>query len=181
MAYPLPPPKRRAVLGAALAASALAAVPARAAGLANLQRHAAPRPVPALEWIDADDNLRTLAPLADRVIVINFWATWCVPCVKEMPSLDRLQGAFPVEKLVVLPLSVDGPSRPRVAPFYRDRGLRHLGIFFDRGRKTMQALGVTVLPTTLVIDRDGHEVARLEGEAEWDSPDALAFFRGLVA
>ena len=85
-------------------------------------------------------------------MLLNFWATWCAPCVKEMPSLDKLQAEMGKDKFVVLPLSLDGPSKPKVAPFYADRKLANLGIYFDKGKKAMGALDISVLPTSVLVD-----------------------------
>ena len=115
-----------------------------------------------------------------KAMLVNFWATWCAPCVKEMPSLDRLQAKIGKDKFVVLPLSLDGPSRPKVAPFYEDRKLANLGIYFDKGRKLMQALDVSILPTSILVDPSGREIGRLEGEADWEAPEALALMKAAV-
>ena len=121
------------------------------------------------------------ADLKGKVVVMNIWATWCVPCVKEMPSLDRLQARIGKDKLVVIPLSLDGPTRAKVAPFYADKKLTSLGIWFDRSRKVMQALDVSILPTTILVDAKGRELGRLEGEADWDKPEAAALVSGALA
>jgi thiol-disulfide isomerase/thioredoxin len=139
-----------------------------------------PKPVPELAFADGDDKPLKLADYKGKVVLVNFWATWCAPCVKEMPSLDRLQAEIGKDKLIVLPLSLDGPSRPKVAPFYEDRKLTSLGIYFDKGKKSMQALDVTVLPTSILVDRDGNEIARLEGEADWDKPEAIALMKAAI-
>ena len=139
-----------------------------------------PKPVPELAFADADDKPLKLADYKGKIVLVNFWATWCAPCVKEMPSLDRLQGEIGKDKFTVLPLSLDGPSRPKVAPFYEDRKLTSLGIYFDKGKKSMQALDVTVLPTSILVDRDGNEIARLEGEADWDKPEAIALMKAAI-
>ena len=82
---------------------------------------------------------------------------------------------------MVLPLSVDGPTRKRVEPFYRDNKLTNLGIYFDDKRKAFATFDVGVLPTTVLIGRDGREIGRLEGQAEWDSPESLALMRRFLA
>ena len=97
-----------------------------------------------------------------------------------MPSLDRLQGEIGKDKLIVLPLSLDGPSRPKVAPFYADKKLTNLGIYFDKGKKVMGALDISVLPTSVLLDPQGRELGRLEGEADWDKPEALALVKAAI-
>jgi len=139
-----------------------------------------PKPLPEFAFTDAEDKPLTLAAYKGKTVLLNFWATWCAPCVKEMPSLDKLQAEMGKERFVVLPLSLDGPSRPKVAPFYADRKLTHLGIFFDKGKKALGALDVSVLPTSILIDAQGRELGRLEGDAEWDRPEALALMKAAV-
>jgi len=100
--------------------------------------------------------------------------------VKEMPGLDRLQAAMGKAKFVVLPLSLDGPSRPKVAPFYKERELTNLGIYYDKGRKAMSVLGVSLLPTSILVDPAGRELGRLEGEADWEKPEAIALMKAAM-
>lgn len=188
MTYPDPNflPGRRYILSGGLAAIAL---PAKAGVKPDLIEGAVarfvlaktPKPLPDLEFQDADDKPLRFAEFRGRALLINFWATWCVPCVKEMPSLDRLQAALPRDKFLVLPLSIDGPTKPKVAPFYKDRKLGHLGIYFDKGRKAMQGLDVSLLPTSILVDPMGRELGRLEGDADWDMPEGIALMKAAIA
>jgi thiol-disulfide isomerase/thioredoxin len=139
-----------------------------------------PKPLPELAFVDAEDKPVTLGAYRGRTVLLNFWATWCAPCVKEMPSLDRLQAEMGKDRFIVLPLSLDGPSRPKVAPFYADRKLANLGIYFDKGKKVLGALDVSVLPTSILIDAQGRELGRLEGEADWDKPEAVALMKAAI-
>jgi thiol-disulfide isomerase/thioredoxin len=174
---------RRLLLGGASAFFALPALanlgPELLKGtLAKFQLAKEPKALPELTFNDADDKPLKLADYKGKVVLLNFWATWCAPCVKEMPSLDRLQAEMGKDRFVVLPLSLDGPSRPKVAPFYDDKKLSHLGVYFDKGRKAMQALSISILPTSILVDAQGRELGRLEGEADWDKPEALALMKG---
>jgi thiol-disulfide isomerase/thioredoxin len=170
------------------AASAFFAAPALAklgpelltGGVAKFTLAPSPKPLPELAFTDADDKPLTLASYKGKTVLLNFWATWCAPCVKEMPSLDRLQAEMGKDKFTVLPLSLDGPSRPKVAPFYAEKKLISLGIYFDKGKKVLGALDVSVLPTSILIDAQGRELGRLEGEADWDKPEALALMKAAV-
>jgi thiol-disulfide isomerase/thioredoxin len=139
-----------------------------------------PKPLPELAFTDADDKPLTLGDYKGRTVLLNFWATWCAPCVKEMPSLDKLQAELGKDKFVVLPLSLDGPSKPKVVPFYADRKLANLGIYFDKGKKVMGALDISVLPTSILVDPQGREIGRLEGDADWDKPEALALMKAAI-
>ncbi|MGE0153418.1 MAG: TlpA disulfide reductase family protein [Reyranellaceae bacterium] len=145
--------------------------------VAGFKPAAPPREAPPARFVDPQGQALDLGRYRGKVVLVNFWATWCAPCVREMPSLDRLQAALGGEGLVVLPLSLDGPTRPRVEPFYKDRNLAHLPILFDEKNATFGRFAVAVLPTTILIDRDGREVGRLEGPAEWDAPEAVALIR----
>ena len=149
-------------------------------GVAKFTLAKEPKPLPELAFTDAENKPLTLAGYKGKTVLLNFWATWCAPCVKEMPSLDRLQAEMGKDRFVVLPLSLDGPSRPKVAPFYADRKLANLGIYFDKGKKVLGALDVSVLPTSILIDAQGRELGRLEGEADWDKPEALALMKAAV-
>jgi thiol-disulfide isomerase/thioredoxin len=184
MAHPVQDffPRRRLFLTGGLAFLALPALadvgPELLKGaVAKFELAKAPKPLPDLEFLDADDKPIAFADFKGKAVLINFWATWCAPCVKEMPSLDRLQAAMGKEKFVILPLSLDGPSKPKVVPFYKDRNLANLGIYFDKGRKVMQKLDISILPTSILVDPTGRELGRLEGEADWDKPEAIALMR----
>jgi thiol-disulfide isomerase/thioredoxin len=187
MAYPV----RYFLTRRVLVAGTLAALasPARAnigpellqGTLAKFQLAKQPKPLPDLAFNGADDMPLKLGDYKGKIVLLNFWATWCGPCVKEMPSLDRLQAEMGKDKFVVLPLSLDGPSRPKVAPFYQDRKLTNLGVYFDKGRKAMQALDVSILPTSILVDAEGRELGRLEGEADWEKPEALALMKAAAS
>ncbi len=156
--------------GAALGRKALAAKLAESA----------PKPLPEFSFTDADGKPHTVADFAGKGLLINLWATWCPPCVAEMPALDRAQAALAAEGIVILALSSDRGGRAMVEPFYRDKGIRQLGLWLDPRGAASRALGARGLPTTLVVDREGRERARAEGDQPWDSPEMLAAIRRLV-
>jgi thiol-disulfide isomerase/thioredoxin len=134
---------------------------------------AQPRPMPAIRFVDGDGHAMTLADFHGRVVLLNVWATWCVPCRKEMPALDRLQAALGAPDFQVVPLSIDRQGAAVVKPFYRDLGLKALGIYIDQTGDATQALKTVGVPTSVLIDRSGREIARKMGAAEWDSPEMV--------
>jgi thiol-disulfide isomerase/thioredoxin len=148
--------------------------------MAKFELRTPPAPAPAVSFKDWNDADTSLDAFKGKVVLVNFWATWCIPCVKEMPSLNRLAQKIGGEKFVVVALSLDGPSRPKVEPFIKSRNLDHLQVFFDTRKKSYQALEIAVLPTSVLIDAEGREVGRLQGDAEWDSPEAEALVRHVM-
>jgi thiol-disulfide isomerase/thioredoxin len=171
-------------LGASLATVATARQAAAAGadgGLSRLRETPGGKPIPdGLVFLDAEGRETRFEAFRGKGLVVNFWATWCPPCVAEMPALDRAHAALSREGIEVLALSSDRGGRAQVEPFYARTGLRHLAIWLDPRGAAGRAFGVRGLPTTLILDRAGQEVARLEGEAEWDRPEILAAIRRLV-
>ncbi len=137
-------------------------------------------PLPEFSFTDGDGARKGLADFAGRGVVLNLWATWCPPCVAEMPALDRLQAAVAAEGITVLPLSSDRGGAAQVRPFYAARGIARLGVWLDPAGAAGRALGARGLPTTVLVDGRGRERARLEGAAEWDAPEMLAAIRRLL-
>jgi thiol-disulfide isomerase/thioredoxin len=135
---------------------------------------ATPRPVAAFSFADRDDVQLTLADFHGRIVLLNLWATWCVPCRKEMPGLDRLQAKLGGSRFTVLPLSIDHRGRDVVARFYRELGLKSLSIYVDKSANVTYAVNAVGMPTTLLIDAQGRELGRIVGPAEWDDPAMLS-------
>lgn len=168
---------RRRALIAGLAASAVAS-PALARPLIRLLDQ--PRDLLSPPFVDGGGRNLTLADFRGRVVLLNIWATWCVPCREEMPTLDALQARLGGEDFQVLPLSIDRAGLPVVRRFYEEIGLQNLGIYLADSTRAMIALGALGLPTTLLIDRAGKERGRLVGPAQWDSPEVVAQIQTLI-
>ncbi|RVU36620.1 TlpA family protein disulfide reductase [Hwanghaeella grinnelliae] len=116
-----------------------------------------------------------------KVLIVNFWATWCAPCIKEMPSLDKLQAAFPDEDFEVVAINQDRGGKRVAEPFLRDKlGLENLDIYLDAKFALGRAFKNRGLPATYAIDRQGNIVGGMFGPAEWDSEDAKKLVRHLL-
>ena len=176
---------------APIAALALVLVGVTAAGAAapplegvfrdNFSLLAEPTPAPGAAFQRLDGGETTLADYRGRVVLLNFWATWCAPCRREMPSLDRLAGALAGEPFVVLAVSEDRGGPEKVRAFVEELGLERMEIARDPKGGLASALGVTGLPATFLVDARGRVVGSLEGPAEWDAEPAQALVRHYLA
>jgi len=138
------------------------------------------RALPVLRFTDGEGRPTTLADFHGRVVLLNLWATWCVPCRREMRALDRLQATLGGADFIVLPLAVDRGGIVAVKRFYEEFGLKALTIFVDRSGEAAVQLGSPAIPTTLLIGRDGREIGRQLGAASWDGPQAARSLRRLL-
>ena len=129
---------------------------------------------------DQHGNAVTLADYEGKIVVLNFWATWCPPCRAEMPSIDRLAGSMTGPDLEVLALSTDRFDVERVVEFFDETGVENLRVLQDRRGAVARKAGALGLPITLLLDRQGREVARLTGDAEWDSAAVKAILTRLI-
>jgi thiol-disulfide isomerase/thioredoxin len=138
-----------------------------------------PRPAPELGFSARDGAPARLADFRGRVVLVNLWATWCAPCIREMPSLDRLQATLG-KRLAVIAISEDRGGAHVVDPFLAKLDLPHLAIYLDAAAAAQGAFPVRGLPTSFLIGADGRILGMLEGAATWDSPDMVARIEGYL-
>lgn len=140
------------------------------------------RPEPPDEpFYDSKGQPITLGAFKGKTVVLNFWATWCAPCVKELPSLDRLQAKRGGDDFVVIAISTEKEADTKAAPFMADLGIKTLEPYSDARMKLWRALRLQGLPTTIILGPDGRMIAKHEGEAEWDSDQVLGEIKKLTA
>lgn len=174
-----------ALAGAAVPA---AAAPAQASDLSryavgDLQKlnfSKAGTAAPAINFEQQGGKTVSLADFKGKVVVLNLWATWCAPCIKEMPSLERLQQAFPAKDLAVIPVSMDLAGWRAVSPFWQRRGLKGITPYLDKPNALPLSYKAGGLPFTIIYDRQGKEVARIAAPAEWDSKAAKDLIGALI-
>lgn len=141
----------------------------------------ASKPPPVIAFAGSDGQALSLSDFKGKTILVNLWATWCVPCRQEMPALDKLQAELGGADFQVVAINVDtrNPDKPKA--WLQENGIKNLTYYADPAGKLLQVLQksghVVGLPTTFLIDASGCEIALLKGPAEWASPDALAFVR----
>ncbi len=135
--------------------------------------------LPPFRFYTGDNQARSLADYRGKGVVLNLWATWCGPCVAEMPTLDALAEAAAPDGIVVLPVSSDAGGAASVRSFYDSHDIGHLPVLLDPGGAIIQAWQVPGIPVTVIFDRAGHARARLVGGADWSTPEALARIKAL--
>ena len=136
--------------------------------------------VPKTKFSDGSKSV-TLESFRGRGVVLNFWATWCGPCVVEMPSLDRLSAKLDMKKFVVVAVSQDNGGPSQVKPFLEKLKIKNLTILYDPSQGGLRDFGIRGLPTTVVISSEGQVLARLEGSVEWDSVEMINKIKELNA
>lgn len=136
-----------------------------------------PAPVSGLPFIDANGDQQRLEQHLGRGVVFNFWATWCAPCVREIPQLDRLKALLKPDGIDVVTISEDRKGVPLVKKFYRVNEIKNLSVDIDEGGKVLRDSKVRGLPMTLLINAQGLEIGRVQGISEWDSKNVVAFLR----
>jgi len=154
----------------------------RAVGtMANFTPSPKPLPVPVITFRDGKGQKRGLAEFSGKVVLVNFWATWCGPCRREMPDLDKLQARLGGPKFAVVAISSDRKGLEVVRTFYQENEIQHLDTYIDKTTKAQRAFGAYGLPTSVLIDAKGREVGRLVGPAEWVSAEAIALINEVIA
>ena len=139
-----------------------------------------PAPPPEISFLDENGHPHTLAEFAGAGLIVNLWATWCVPCIAEMPALQEMAKKLAGDNIRVLPLSSDRGGADVVRAFYTAHGIDALPIWLDPKSAVVLAWRAPGLPTTLVIDRQGREQGRLLGAVDWASDATLKAVRYLV-
>ncbi len=179
---------RRTVLataGGTLAAAAWARKPLAEEDLPPiaeaLKPVAPPQSVPDAPFLDSSGAAHRLADFKGRGMVVNLWATWCAPCVAEMPSLETLSKALAPHDIAVLPLSSDRGGASVVQAWFNSHGVNGLPILLDPKGALSRAFNARGIPTTLIVNTSSLVVARLEGAANWASPEAQKLVRTLIA
>jgi thiol-disulfide isomerase/thioredoxin len=152
---------------------------AKPAALAKLVPLDKPRRIPAAAFLDAKGGRLSLASFNGRYVLLNLWATWCGPCVRELPALARLQHDVPT--LTIVAVSEGRENAADTARFLNAHGAGGLRVYVDPDHAFLAALGAFGLPLSVLMDRSGMEQAKAVGPAEWDDPEAIAYMRTLTA
>jgi len=153
----------------------------RAGDMRKLNFHSTPKEVSDKAFQLADGaGTGVLADYHGKIVLLNFWATWCAPCRAEMPMLEELQVELGGEDFAVLTLATGRNSPAGIVKFFTEAGITHLPRHQDPKQALAREMAVLGLPITVILDREGHEIARLRGDAEWNSDSAKAILSALI-
>jgi thiol-disulfide isomerase/thioredoxin len=169
---PPAPPVREAAVPAAPAA-----VPPATGGFDKFTVSDRGKPAPDAVFRDAEGRERTLADFRGRVVLVSLWATWCGPCREEMPTLDALQARLGGRDFEVLAISQDRAGAAKARAFLDGIGVKHLPFYIDSSMKSARAFGAFGLPTSILYGRDGREIGRMVGDADWAGEAAVRLIR----
>ena len=139
----------------------------------NLKIHKDPKKVTDIIFRNSEDLTISLEDFKDKLVIINFWATWCAPCREEMPSLDILQSNKKIKNLVILPINVGKESIDKAKKFFEDLKIINLKIYYDDSIKLANNFSLIGLPTTIFINKNGEEFARIIGSINFEDKDFI--------
>ncbi len=145
----------------------------------KLQFHETPKDLPDIDLVDAEDVPHRLSDKRGTWLVINFWATWCAPCRKDMPTLANLQTIFDGSNVEVVTIATGRNPVAGITRFFDEIGVTNLPKLRDPKQQLARGMGIMGLPVTVIVDPEGREIARLIGDAHWDSDSAVAILRAL--
>jgi thiol-disulfide isomerase/thioredoxin len=157
-----------------------AAAAAPASAMAAFVKHPVPKEIAAFGFNDGTGVAKDLSAWKGKVVLLNLWATWCAPCRKEMPELAKLQKLMGSPDFEVVALSEDLKGAAASSAFLKESGADNLALYTDQKATALAAIQSVGLPTTLLIDRNGKEVGRLLGPADWASPEAQALVKAVL-
>ena len=138
------------------------------------------RPSPEVAWRDAGGQEVSLATFRGKVVMLNFWASWCSPCLRELPSINRLQARLGGDQFTVVALNVDRGGKSVASRYTRRLKLDKLELYLDQDNTTAKSMKLQSMPTTIIFDAKGREVGRLVGAAEWDMEEAVNLIKWFI-
>jgi len=152
----------------------------RDGSMKKLSFHSTPKAPVDVAFGDLEGGSHTLGDFGGKYVVVNFWATWCAPCRKEMPGLNALQAEFGGDAFEVVTIATGRNSPTGIRKFFKEAGVDLLPTYTDPKQKLARQMSVLALPITVILNPQGQEIARLQGDAEWDSDSAKAIIAALI-
>ena len=144
----------------------------------NLKIHKDPKKVTNIVFRNSEDLMVSLEDFDNKLVIINFWATWCAPCREEMPSLDILQSNKKIKNLIILPINVGKENIDKAKKFFEDLEIKNLQLYYDDSVKLANNFSLIGLPTTILINKEGEEFARILGSIDFEDKNFIEWLSG---
>lgn len=139
-----------------------------------------PFPIEPVVFNDVDGKAVDFSQYKGKLVMVNMWATWCPPCVRELPAIQRLASQFDTEKFALLPISIDAGGKEQVQPFLESLKLTQFNSYYDATQNLGQVFPLDTIPATFILDQQGQLVAFVRSYVDWDDPKAVALLQGLI-
>ncbi len=139
----------------------------------NLKIHKDPKKLVDIVFKNSEDLAISLEDFKDKLVIINLWATWCAPCRDEMPSLDTLQSNKKIENLIILPINIGKENKDKAKKFFDDLEIKNLKLYYDESVKLANSLSLIGLPTTILVNKNGEEFARILGSIDFEDKNFI--------
>ena len=139
----------------------------------NIVQHVSPKPISPIVFEDFSGNKVNLRDYSGKLVIVNFWATWCKPCKEEIPSLDSLSQNENFKNLVIFPVNIENINYEKTKNFFYDLNVKKLEIFFDPNLNFVKELKLMGVPTTVIINKRGREFARIIGSINFEDKDFM--------
>jgi thiol-disulfide isomerase/thioredoxin len=136
--------------------------------------------IPDMQFADGMGAMRSLSEFRGRVLLVNLWATWCAPCVAELPDLAEAHEALKDAAVAILPIDMERLEADKVAEFLEEKNAGALPVYIDRTYAVMRGMEANALPLTVLIDKEGNEIGRAQGAQAWNHPDVISYLRFLA-
>tara|TARA_Y100000589_G_scaffold325331_1_gene363068 strand:+ start:1513 stop:2082 length:570 start_codon:yes stop_codon:yes gene_type:complete len=130
-------------------------------------------------WFDSNDKKIRFNNYNGKIVLVNFWASWCAPCIKELPSINMLNNRLEKSQFESVIISID-KNREKSKRMYDSLELNNLNYYYDKKNHLVSYLNIDVIPTTIIYNKNGKEIGRLTGEADWNSSDAIKLIKYLI-
>ena len=130
-------------------------------------------------WFDSNDKKIRFNNYNGKIVLVNFWASWCAPCIKELPSINMLNNRLEKSQFESVIISID-KNREKSIRMYDSLELNNLNYYYDKKNHLVSYLNIDVIPTTIIYNKNGKEIGRLTGEADWNSSDAIKLIKYLI-
>ncbi|MCS6102305.1 TlpA disulfide reductase family protein [Shewanella baltica] len=137
-------------------------------------------PIEPVAFNDVDGKAIDFSQFKGKIIMVNMWATWCPPCVRELPAIERLATKFKAEDFVLLPISIDAEGKQQVQPFLNSLGMPNFNSYYDQSQSLGDVFPLDTIPATFILDQQGQLIAFVRSYVDWDDAKAVSLIQGFI-